>query len=294
MSWHDGPMRGLDFETTGVDPTTDRAITCGIVDTHPGSRPYPIQWLLDPGTDIAPEATAVHGWTRDRIVDQVGGEGMALRVAGGDRRTIPVDAALFEIVGLVAQAMGLGTPVVAANAAFDLSLLEAECTRYGIDPLASRPTGVAGVVDPMVIEKQYDPYRKICHRAPGCDREAKHHECGGCRGGKHQCGGCGAIDKTLVSLYLHYYGRPLAGAAHSAADDALAAVRIAQRLGGLWPQIGRWKLPTLHEHQVTWRREQCDSLRAFFDKNGTEHDGIPGDWPVHPAAYDVARLAVAS
>jgi DNA polymerase-3 subunit epsilon len=294
MSWHDGQFRGIDFETTGTDPTTDRAITCGLVDVHPGHRPYSIQWLIDPGTDIAPEATEIHGWTRDRIVDQVGGEGRALRVADGKRRQISADGALFEIAGLVAQAMGLGVPVVAANAAFDLTLLEAEARRYGFDTLAARPSGVVGVVDPMVLDKAFDQYRKTCYKSAGCNPDEGTHDCSGCRGGKHQCGGCGVHDRKLTSLYAHYCGRPLAGTAHSAADDALAAVRVAQRLGSLWPQVGRWKLPTLHEHQVTWRREQCASLRAFFDKVGKEHDGIPGEWPVLPTAYDVQALAVAS
>ena len=52
---------------------------------------------------------------------------------------------------------------------FDLSLLEAELERHGIDSLASRPSGIRGVVDPMVIEKAYDTYRKVCYRAAGCD-----------------------------------------------------------------------------------------------------------------------------
>lgn len=295
MSWLEGPMRGIDFESTGVNPAEDRAISCGIVDIHPDRRPYKIQWLIDPGVDVATEATAVHGWTRDRIVDLVGGEGQALRVADGNRRQIAADAAVHEIAMLVAQAMGLGTPVVAFNAAYDLTMLEAECTRYGIDTLAARPAGVVGVVDPMVLDKAFDPYRKACYKAAGCDMEAGTHACGGCRKGKVECGGCGVTDRKLTSLYRHYHqGRELAGDAHSAADDALAGVRVAERVGAAWPQVARWKLGTLHEHQVTWRREQCVSLREFFDRIGKEHDGIPGDWPVLPAAYQVERLAAAS
>lgn len=294
MSWLDGQLRGFDIEATGTDPTQVRIVTVSIVDVAPDRRPHAIQWLIDPGVEIPAEATAVHGWTRDRVVEVVGGEGQALRLGGGKRFSGTAEAALFEIAGLVAHAMGNEVPVVAANASYDLTLLESELVRNGIDTLASRPSGVTGVVDPMVIEKQWDPYRRVCYRADGCDRENDVHACGGCRGGKHPCRGCGATDKRLSSLYRHYFGRELAGAAHSAADDALAAVRVAQRLGGLWAQIGRWKLATLHGHQVTWRREQCDGLREYFDKNGIEHDGIPGEWPVLPGAYDVEALAVAS
>ena len=48
-----------------------------------------------------------------------------------------------------------------------------------------------------------------------------------------------------------------------------------------WPATARLRLGTLHEHQVTWRREQADGLRAYFDKNGIEHDGVDPGWPVY-------------
>jgi hypothetical protein len=133
------------------------------------------------------------------------------------------------------MAMHREIPLVVANAPFDLTLLEAELGRHGIDTLASRPSGVRGVVDPMVIDRAFDTYRKACYRAPGCDPETGHHECGGCRGsrGFHDCGkGCGVTDRRLESLCIHY-GVPLVGA-HDAAADALAAARLAVRLGGLW------------------------------------------------------------
>lgn len=280
-SWYEtATIRSLDTETTGVDTSTARILQAAVVDIHPGRRPDITQWLIDPGCEVPAEAAEVHGWTRDRVVEKVGGEGMALRVGGGEPLRMHVDGALGEIAGLVATAMGAEVPLVVANAAFDLSLLEAELVRNGIDSLASRPSGVRGVVDPMVIEKQYDTFRKTCYKAPGCDVEAKHHECGGCRGSRgFQCGGCGATDKTLASLCLHY-AVPLVGA-HDAAADALAAARLSVRLGGLWGQIKRWKLGTLHEHQVTWRREQSDSLREFWRKKGDERwREVEGDWPL--------------
>jgi DNA polymerase III subunit epsilon len=281
-------VRSLDTETTGVDTNEDRIVTAAVVDIHPGRRPEVIHWTLDPGCEIPAEAAAVHGYTRDRVLDLVGGEGMALRIGGGTSTQMHVDGALGEIAGLAATAMGNEIPLVVANAPFDLSLLEAELERHGIDSLASRPSGIRGVVDPMVIEKAYDTFRRVCYKAPGCDPEAKVHECGGCRGKSrgYACGGCGATDKTLESLCVHY-GVPLVGA-HDAAADALAAARLAVRLGGLWGQIARWKLATLHEHQVTWRREQSDSLREFWRKNGDER------WREVDSAWPVRRTAVAA
>jgi DNA polymerase-3 subunit epsilon len=284
-------VRSLDTETTGVDTTEARIVTAAVVDIHPGRRPEVIHWTLDPGCEIPDEAAAVHGYSRERVLDLVGGEGMALRVGGGESIQMHVDGALGEIAGLAATAMHTEIPLVVANAPFDLSLLEAELERHGIDSLASRPSGIRGVVDPMVIEKAYDTFRKVCYRAPGCDPEAKHHECGGCRGRSrgYDCGGCGATDKTLESLCVHY-GVPLVGA-HDAAADALAAARLSVRLGGLWGQITRWKLATLHDHQVTWRREQSDSLRDFWRKKGDERwREVDSDWPVRrtpvPAGAD--------
>lgn len=280
-SWYlSDTVRSLDFEATGVDPTEVRAVTAAIVDIHPDRRPETIHWTIDPGVEVPDEAVEVHGYTRDRILDLVGGPGMALRVGGGTTDHMSVDAALAEIAGLVAMAMHTEIPLVVANAPYDLTLLEAELDRNGIDSLASRPSGLRGVVDPMVIDRAFDTYRKACYKAPGCDPETGVHECTGCRGSRHHdCGGCGVHDRKLESLCKHY-GVPLIGA-HDAAADALAAARLAVRLGGLWRQIQRWKLGTLHEHQVTWRREQMDSLRSFFDKNGIEHDGCCTEFPVH-------------
>jgi DNA polymerase III subunit epsilon len=293
-SWYlSDTVRSLDFEATGVDATTEHAVTAAIVDIHPDRRPEVIHWTLDPGVEVPTEAVEVHGYTRDRVLDLVGGPGRALRVGGGTSTSMTVDGALAEIAGLVAMAMHTEVPLVVANAPYDLTLLEAELGRHGIDSLTCRPSGIRGVVDPMVIDRAFDTYRKACYKTgpngAACDPETGVHECSGCRGSRHhQCGGCGVTDRKLESLCKHY-GVPLIGA-HDAAADALAAARLSVRLGGLWRQIQRWKLGTLHEHQVTWRREQMDSLRSFFDKNGIEHDGCDPSWPLRrtPAATAVA------
>lgn len=263
--WHDGPLAGFDLETSGTDVFNDHIVTAAVVDCSPGQRPTSIQWIIDPGVDIPDEAAAVHGWTTERVREAVGGRDQAVRIGPkGNRMRMHREGALGEIAGHLATRMAADAAVVAANAAFDLTLLESELVRHGIDPLSSRPTGIRGVVDPMVIEKAWDPYRKVK---------------GGCRGGKHQCGGCGVEDKTLTSLCKHY--GVILSAAHDAAADALAAVRLAPRLMSLWPDSARLRLATLHEHQVTWRREQADGLRAYFDRAGIEHDGVCGEWPVH-------------
>ncbi|WP_193613127.1 hypothetical protein [Nocardioides lijunqiniae] len=291
--WHDGTIVAFDTETTSVEPTTARIVTAAVVYLTPGERPRPIRYLIDPQVEIPTEAAAVHGWTNDRLEQTIGRPGFAQRTLNGVVSTIAAEAAVFEIAAHLAATIGRDQAVVVHNAPYDLTLLEHECGRHDIAPLSARPRGLAGVVDPMVIEKQYDPFRKICLKAPGCRRDEGHHECGGCRGGKVRCGGCGATDKKLESLCTHYGVRH--GGAHDAAADAIASARLLRKLLTAWPQMASWRLPTLHEHQVTWRREQMDGLRSFFDKAGTAHDGCCGVWPVHTSACAGAhRVEVAA
>lgn len=278
MKWHEGPVVAVDTETTGINPHDDRIVTAAIVHHTPGQRPRTLQWLIDPGVDIPTEASDVHGWTRDRLDQALHGH-EAIYVVDGNAQGVSREGALYAIAAQLGTAIGADAAIVAANAAFDFTLIENELARHGIDTLSSRPRGVVGVVDPMVLDKQFDPYRKGCYRASGCNPADGVHTCGGCRGGKHKCGGCGVTNRKLESLCLHY-GVPLT-AAHDAGADALAALRLARRLMEVWPDAARLKLGTLHAHQVSWRAEQMDGLRAWFDKTKTEHDGCCGEWPVH-------------
>lgn len=287
--WFEGAMVGLDTETTGTDPHDARIVTAAAVRIQPGSRPTTVQWLIHPQTDIPTEASDVHGWTIDRIEAKLAGHAALGTRPDGTEEFLPRDAALNEIALTAAMPMGRETPLVVHNAAFDLTLIEAELARNNVPTLASRPAGIRGVIDTMVIEKQADPFRKQCYKAPGCNPEERHHECGGCRGSRfHDCGGCGSTDRTLTSLCAHY-GIVL-GSAHDAASDTLAALRLAWKLGTLWPAVGRYRLQTLHGKQVEWRRDQQLKLREFFVKVGKPVDDMCPEWPIHTARC--ARMAV--
>lgn len=297
--WHAQPLAALDTETTGTDPATARIVTAAIVHRRPGERPAPIRWLIDPGVDIPAEATAVHGYTNDRIHQTLAKHGArpgwAVQAhAGGGIKPMPTEQAIDAIHMQAASLLGRDQALIVHNAAYDLTLLEHEARRYGIDPLSVRPAGLVGVVDPMVIEKQFDPYRKSCYKkgpdGTACDVENRVHVCGGCRGGKVSCGGCGMTDRTLTSLCAHY-GVVLTDA-HDAAADAIACVRLLFRLLAEWPEMARWKLGTLHQHQITWRREQQAGLRSFFERVGKDHDGMCPAWPVHTDACAGAHREV--
>lgn len=159
---------------------------------------------------------------------------------------------LFELVGQLALAMGRGRPVVGMNLSYDLSLLEAECKRHSIDGLVTRlGVGRVGpIVDVLVLDKHVDPYRK---------------------GGRK-------LEQLCTTYDVRHTG------AHDAAGDALAACRIWPRLMAKHARkFGGHTIGSLHQSQIGWRKDQADSLRAYFDKQGTEHDGVCGEWPLHRA-----------
>lgn len=270
--WHEGILVAFDTETTGISVFDDRIITAAVVYAQPGQRPRTFQWILNPGVDIPDGAAAVHGWTTEALNARVpAGHAISIWTDAQGRvheKQVWLSEALFEMDTKLWFAMGQGYAVVGANLSYDLSLLEAENIRHGVETLASRPAGVTGIVDVQVIEKQFDPYRKVNY-ADGA----------GCRKGRVECGGCGATDKTLTGLCAHYGVRHMG--AHDASGDALACIRLVPRLVAVWPEIGRWKLETLHSKQIEWRRDQMLSLRKYFDREGIEHDGCCPEWPVH-------------
>jgi DNA polymerase III subunit epsilon len=172
-------------------------------------------------------------------------------------------AAVEEITALLAEQIAAGIPVIAFNARFDLTLLDREARRHGVRPLVDRVGGPDGmlVVDPHVLDKQLDRFRK----------------------GK----------RTLTAVCAHYRV-PLDDAdAHAANADALAAARVAWRLGQTSPDLRAIALPELHGQQVAWAAEQAASFQDYLRRNGSV-ERIEGAWPIVPepvVAPGVDRLA---
>lgn len=258
--WGGMPSLGFDIESTGVDVYTDRIVTVSLVEVTPGRRPDLDTWIVSPAIPIPDEAAQIHGYTTERAQAE---------------QTHTIGEALLQITDRIATWLTAGWPLVAFNAAYDLTLLEVENHRHGIPTLANRLGGhtrVAPVIDPMVLANAAEPFRK---KACAC--------------------GCGAVDKTLGGWCTHY--KVVATGAHGSSGDALAACR-------LWPKVmvenrgentrggttfKGFLLPGLHAAQQGWRKKQTDSLRAYFDRQGIDHDGIDGGWPFHTQLAD--RLA---
>ncbi|UUW88436.1 exonuclease domain-containing protein [Pimelobacter simplex] len=233
--WAGFPVLAFDTESTGVDPLNERIVQAALVELHPGQRPVTATYLVDPGIDIPVEASEIHGITREHAAANA---------------THTPEQMLFEISGRIARWLGQGMPVVAFNAAYDMTLLEAENMRRGQPTLLDRlgMGKVTPIVDIFVLDKFADPYRK---------------------GGRK------------LAQVCEHYGVVHAGE-HDATADAIAAARIFPRL--MAKHIRKFPgmtLPALHAEQVKWRRQQADGLREYFDKKGIEHDGVDPGWPTY-------------
>ncbi|MEU1815211.1 exonuclease domain-containing protein [Streptomyces roseifaciens] len=141
MTWHQRTLIGFDTETTGVNPESDRIVSAAVVE-YDGRRPALTRtWLADPGMEIPPGATAVHGITTE-----------AARSAGR-----PAAEVVAEVVAALVEASEDGRPIVVMNASFDLTLLECEARRHGVPSLFS--TTVPFVLDPRVLDRRVDRFR---------------------------------------------------------------------------------------------------------------------------------------
>ncbi|MGH3497479.1 MAG: exonuclease domain-containing protein [Nocardioidaceae bacterium] len=234
MSWADGPILGFDTETTGVDVHTDRIVTaCTVMVRPPGhGRPAAHTWLIDPGIDIPDGAAAIHGITTSHA-----------QTHGADP-----NIALFEISARIAVALSAGIPVVIFNAAYDLSILEAENVRHRLPTLTERmnPRRVGPIVDPFVLDRHLDPRRK----------------------GK----------RTLAATCDHYH--VTLPAAHTADADALAAARLARVIGVKYPQIARLRPGDLHASQIAWHSDRQASFATWLKSQGRDATDVDGHWPI--------------
>lgn len=228
MTWHLAPLASFDLETTGVDPETARIVTATVVRIH-GYVTTTKEWLVDPGIEIPAEASAIHGVTTERA-----------RKYGQDPAS-----ACAQILAELDECWTEGRPVVIFNASYDLTVLDRELRRHnGIElPV----TGV--VIDPFVIDKELDRYRKG--------------------------------SRTLTACAAHY-GVKQEGA-HTSEGDALAAARVAWRLATVYPErLSR--LDELNELQAMWRLQWAEGFRDHLRSKGKPFDDVDGHWPLRPYA----------
>ncbi|MFY7069614.1 exonuclease domain-containing protein [Nocardiopsis changdeensis] len=235
MTWHTGALCAIDAETTGVDIESDRIVTWSrwTIDPAQGKKVHS-GWLINPGIDIPDEAAAIHGITTEHA--QARGQHPA--------------SAVREIAGDLLHWAEQGAVTVAYNAPFDLSLLHRECLRYGHHREAAGIAAIRPVVDPLVLDKAVDKYRKG--------------------------------SRKLVDAARHY-GIDLAEEdAHGSAADSLAAARVAYVIASRYDHIGRMPVADLHGMQVEWKRDQAAGLERWLRKNDPAAT-VARDWPFIPA-----------
>lgn len=237
MTWLEQTMVGFDTETTGVSTTLDRIVTAAVITrtgTGADATVTTRTWLLNPGVEIPEQATAVHGITNQMAQD-----------SGAD----PV-MALEEIALHLSEALRAGFPVVAFNASFDLSILEAELRRHELPSLASRleTDDIRPVVDPLVLDRHLDRYRK----------------------GK----------RKLIDMCATYGVEVDGDDLHAADADVLATLDVVHAMARAYPTIGEVELSDLHDQQVSAHRAWAENFRAWLTSKG-KTDDLPGlKWPV--------------
>jgi DNA polymerase-3 subunit epsilon len=131
----------FDLETTGIDVATSRIVSAhvGVIDST-GAVVEERSWLADPGVEIPPQASAVHGITTER--------------ARSEGR--PAAEVVAEIVGALEDLVARGLAITIYNAPYDLSLLHHEALRHGVTPLHEP----VPIIDPLVLDRAVDRYRK--------------------------------------------------------------------------------------------------------------------------------------
>ena len=219
----------FDLETTGIDVETARIVTAhvGLIDAAGESIAHG-EWLADPGVEIPEQASAVHGISTERA-----------RAEGR-----PAAEVVAEIVAALSAVFARGVPLVVYNAPYDLTLLDREARRHGIEPLGE--VGEIGcVVDPLVIDKAVDTYRK---------------------------------GKRTLEAAAGVYGVTLDDA-HDAGADAIAAGRVAQAMARRFPDKLDIPSTRLHELQVGWCAAQAESFQQYMRRSKDPTFTASGEWP---------------
>ena len=215
----------FDLETTGLDTDTSRIVSAyvGVLDAQ--GRPTGVSWLADPGIEIPVQASAVHGITTERA--QAEGRDAAEVVA--------------EIVAVLRALLAQGVPIVIYNASYDLTLLNRECLRYGIEPLDDP----LPIIDPLVIDRAMDRYRK---------------------------------GKRTLEVAAEHYGIELMDA-HDAEADAVAAGRVAQAIARKFSDTLGQDVTLVHSNQVIWAAESATSLQEYMRRTKDPTFVADGAWP---------------
>lgn len=227
--YFDGPLVGLDIESTGIDQFEDRIVTFSLIySASADSEPQILEWLIDPLVQIAEGATAVHGISTKHA-----------RAHG-----LYPQIALQDISNKLEPIVAQGIPICIYNAPFDTTMLWEEFKRHRIQTPYTIDQTFSKVIDPLVIDKQVDKFRKGSRKL---------------------------IDTAALYGYNNFE-------AHNSSADVLATIFITRKLKS-WFQPGM-TIELLQEFQKEAKAEQAAGLQEHFRKEKQDETiVISGDWP---------------
>lgn len=217
----------FDLETTGLDLTDARIVTACAVELDASGNVVGTnaEWLANPGIEIPTQASDVHGVTTE--------------IAARDGR--PADVVVGELLATLRGFFARGLPVVAYNAPYDFTILHYEALRHGLEPLK-----LGAVIDPLVIDKFKDKYRK---------------------------------GKRRLENAADFYQVPLDDA-HNATADAVAAGRVAQAIARRWASELPATAAELHDAQVQWSAAIDADFETYMRRSVNPEFTAARGWPL--------------
>ncbi|BDS50507.1 3'-5' exonuclease [Rhodoluna lacicola] len=217
----------FDLETTGLDLTDARIVTACAVELDASGNVVGTnsEWLANPGIEIPTQASDVHGVTTEIAV----------------REGRPADVVIAELLATLRDFFARGLPVVAYNAPYDFTILHYEALRHGLEPLK-----LGSVIDPLVIDKFKDKYRK---------------------------------GKRRLENAAEFYKVPLEDA-HNATADAVAAGRVAQAIAKRWADELPATAGELHDAQIRWSEAIDADFESYMRRSVNPDFTATRGWPL--------------
>ena len=217
----------FDLETTGLDLTDARIVTACAVELDASGNVVGTnsEWLANPGIEIPTQASDVHGVTTEIAV----------------REGRPADVVIAELLATLRDFFARGLPVVAYNAPYDFTILHYEALRHGLEPLK-----LGSVIDPLVIDKFKDKYRK---------------------------------GKRRLENAAEFYQVPLEDA-HNATADAVAAGRVTQAIAKRWADELPATAGELHDAQIGWSEAIDADFESYMRRSVNPDFTATRGWPL--------------
>jgi len=143
-NWSNGPLIGMDTETTNAEPLSARFVTSAIMLDVPGKEQQCWEWLSKPGWEMVEiGATAVHG-----ISDEYAN-------INGQEPDIVIREMYSVLSALQHQ---YNAPLVLTCSPFDLTILHNESQRLGLGKLEDN-INLPPILDTLTLDRMLDMYR---------------------------------------------------------------------------------------------------------------------------------------